>query len=584
MAWQPTAYTLVALVAAGLSGVVAALAWRRRSEPAAGAFVRLVLALGGWALVYGVQLGFDSAETQTLLQGVAFAVGGTVPALWFLFVARYTARDAWLTRPVVAVLVLEPIAVGALSLTNAVHGLVWTDAWLVSEFGWPVLQLSLGPGYVAHIAFAYLLVGAGIGHLIADVTRSNLHRRQTAVLVAGSLPPFVTNVAYTLGVEAGGLRALDPTPFTFVVTSAVFGVAAYRYDLLERAPIARERILTETNDGYLVLDEDGTVIDCNETARRALGATETARWPPDGADRHEARDGEWDDPSALDGRRVTTTHDGRERAYELTGSVLRDRHGRLVGHVIECQDVTEQHAFEQRLEVANRALRHNLRTELSLVRGWAEEIAATGPPELTETAERIVERTEEMAGLSEKTRTMVSTSRYVGEPRQPVDVGQHLEPLLDTFGRLHPNATIETDIPAGVEVAVPEPGALTAPIESIVENAIEHNDRAEPWLEIAVEPPDGSGDDVTIRVTDDGPGIPELERAVIREGSETKLRHGSGVGLWLAYWSVRAAGGRIGFDADNDRGSTVTLYFPAPSDPTDTASARSGGDGEVTGR
>lgn len=65
-----------------------------------------------------------------------------------------------------------------------------------------------------------------------------------------------------------------------------------------------------------------------------------------------------------------------------------------------------------------------------------------------------------------------------------------------------------------------------------------------------------------MQVEDNGPEIPDMELDALRTGSESALRHGSSIGLWLAYWSVRTAGGTIEFDTD-DGGNTVTLEFPA---------------------
>ncbi|MDY6775801.1 MAG: ATP-binding protein, partial [Halobacteria archaeon] len=57
---------------------------------------------------------------------------------------------------------------------------------------------------------------------------------------------------------------------------------------------------------------------------------------------------------------------------------------------------------------------------------------------------------------------------------------------------------------------------------------------------------------------------------VLRNGEETSLLHGSGLGLWFVYWILRMVGGNIEID-DTDTGSRVSLLVPVPeresSDP-----------------
>mgnify|MGYP002760278527 FL=1 len=63
-----------------------------------------------------------------------------------------------------------------------------------------------------------------------------------------------------------------------------------------------------------------------------------------------------------------------------------------------------------------------------------------------------------------------------------------------------------------------------------------------------------------MRITDDGPGIPNAELATLRSGTETDLRHGRGLGLWQLRWGVDELNGTLAFDTDD--GTTVEITVP----------------------
>jgi len=85
------------------------------------------------------------------------------------------------------------------------------------------------------------------------------------------------------------------------------------------------------------------------------------------------------------------------------------------------------------------------------------------------------------------------------------------------------------------------------------------------------EPPEAVDSDVRVEisadadcpritVSDDGPGIDHDEIAVLEAGSETPLRHGSGIGLWLVKWVVDRSSADLSFDA-GPGGTDVTIRF-----------------------
>ena len=65
-------------------------------------------------------------------------------------------------------------------------------------------------------------------------------------------------------------------------------------------------------------------------------------------------------------------------------------------------------------------------------------------------------------------------------------------------------------------------------------------------------------------MSDSGPGLPELERAVLETGEETPLIHGQGLGLWLSYWIVTTLDGEIEV-SEAAQGTTIEIRLPTPA-------------------
>lgn len=257
------------------------------------------------------------------------------------------------------------------------------------------------------------------------------------------------------------------------------------------------------------------------------------------------------------------TSDNKRRQYEFRGTRLVGENGSVDGVVVIGRDITEQALFEERLDVAQRVLRHNIRNDLTVIRGWAEVLEETATGTQQEAVDQILSTVEEIAELSEKTRQMADLDLPAVDEQAVIDVTDRLRGTIEESRQTYPDATIEYDGPGADELWLVADKRFDVAIENAVENAVEHNPSEEPWVRVAVECDAG---ELTVRVHDDGPGIPEMETNVIERGEETPLQHGLGVGLWLTNWCVTTIGGEITFEERTPRGSTVTLRFPTASE------------------
>jgi signal transduction histidine kinase len=116
-------------------------------------------------------------------------------------------------------------------------------------------------------------------------------------------------------------------------------------------------------------------------------------------------------------------------------------------------------------------------------------------------------------------------------------------------------------------VVVRASGTLSFAIEELVENAIRHAD-VTPNVEVSTTT-SADGDSVALRVADNGPGIPDVERRGLTQDLERPLEHTSGLGLWMVRWSVTTAGGSIDIYDNEPRGTVVVIRLPRAAETPD---------------
>lgn len=217
---------------------------------------------------------------------------------------------------------------------------------------------------------------------------------------------------------------------------------------------------------------------------------------------------------------------------------------------------------------------HDLRTPLTAMRGSIDSLLALGEAIPLEDRRELLEGTRDEAerldryiqNLLDMTRLGHGALKLARDWVSPGDiVGSALNRLRAVMAPLQVKTLLPNELPLLYVHA--------ALIEQALVNVLENAARFSPVngrLEVEVGAIDG---ELFFAVSDEGPGIPEEERAKIFDMFYTAARgdrggQGTGLGLAICQGMVGAHGGRISVGQGIDgHGTCITLYLPLQAQP-----------------
>ena len=211
------------------------------------------------------------------------------------------------------------------------------------------------------------------------------------------------------------------------------------------------------------------------------------------------------------------------------------------------------------LEFFNSVLRHDVQNGVEVIRRNAQLLARDLEGEDYERAETIIDWSDNVAELSQRVQRMLEA--VAGDDDRPLDVvdlSAVVGEQVETVEGMTDDIVVETSIADNVAVRADE--MLESVLNNLLTNAVEHNDSNVAEIEVTVGEDDGMA---TVRIADNGPGIPASERKrVFGRGEQGAHSDGSGFGLYFVDVMVDDYGGTIEV-ADNDpRGTVFTIELP----------------------
>ncbi|MDS0259368.1 ATP-binding protein [Haloarcula sp. S1CR25-12] len=530
--------------------------YRHRGSPGVPWFIAAALAISVWCLAYGTALVVFELPLRAHLTALWLLAAVWSGPLFLLFALAYTGRTAvvrsWQALPLLAV----PTVATGLLVTHSWHSLLWTTFRIDPVFDLATASYSLQP--LAYLVLVFTLLSAGLSALLlfeTVVSYGPLYRGEAVAVGLSVVPPAVGSLPWLFGF--GPYPQLNLTPALFLVHVALDSYAFVERNMFETNPTTRRAAERSAVDDIptplFALDTEDCVVTVNDAAVETFELDRSAVLGEPFAAVVPASGGTVDGSES-----ITTTTDGRERQFTVVTAPLTDPADTVVGRTVILQEVTKEREREQRLDVLNRVIRHNLRNEMTVILGHADLVADRATDEaVLDSAATITDSGERLLATGTKAREFEQIRGSQTDTRT-VDVADLVGEAVADLRAEFPSATVDIDVSPGTDTSLTtQPRVLALVVANLLENALAHNESDEPRAAVTLSESETGLD---IGISDNGPGIDPSELAPIRKGTETALEHSTGMGLWVASWGVTMLGGDIDF-ATTDDGTDVSVHL-----------------------
>lgn len=354
MPWAHLLHVLLLFMAAGLGAALGGVAWRRRSVAGAPEFIVLMLAAAVWAITDAAQELTPILAEKIIWTKISYPAIVATPVIWFLFILRQIAPERRLTAKRVALLWIIPAITVGLVFTTERHQLYYTAITPVETVVGPMAVYHYGIWAWVQVGYSSLLVICGNVLLFhaARPTSSRRHARMM-LLAVGALIPLAAGLTYMLKISP--IPGMDLTPIAFTVSGLIYAWVLFHFDLFQLKPTAREALVEQMQDGVLILDADGRILDVNRAAGQLLDRTDDALVGlPVGKALADWRTGDGRPPDTQQTEPQALVSAAGDRCLEWRASPLYDPSGELAGRLVILRDVTAQRNAEEALRESQR--------------------------------------------------------------------------------------------------------------------------------------------------------------------------------------------------------------------------------------
>lgn len=498
-------------------------------------------------------------------------------------------------------LFIVPIVSLLILWTNNIHHLFY------KEYSFSLYETIAGPYFYIHSLYTYGLLSISLIMLLnTSFKTSGIFSKQSILFMVGTAIPIVVNLLGTLKIIP---MTIYITPISFVFTMLLCSLAIFKFNFLGVTPIALQKIVDRISDSYIVLNDDMSIIDFNQTFISTFKIKNVDKVRGKNFETFLKETNLYLNLKEIQNAVKQVKNSPKTVSFELyvkninkyfhveINSILSNEQS--LGTLVLFKDISQHIEDMQKLKDNQESLMeserlaslgqliggiaHNLKTPIMSIAGAAEGLndlikeydSSIDDPtvnnqdhhdiakDMSEWIVKIKNYTEYMSDIITAVKGQAVTlsesedvSFDLDELVKRVNILMKHE-LKNSFTYL--NIQMKTDSKTVIHGDV---NSLVQVINNMISNAIQsYNGKAEQNIDLILAK---QNDNLVISVRDYGSGLPDkVKDKLFKEMITTKGKNGTGLGLYMSYSTIKAHfNGDITFESENGKGTTFNIALP----------------------
>ena len=345
----------------------------RRGVMGAKSFAAILACEAAWAFGFFFETINPTLQGKMFWDHVEWLPILVMPLTIAAFASEYSGKKFNHRWPRIFALTLIPLVALTLVYTNSLWSLAFIAPHLEQAVPFPQYTYDLTPQLWFSLYYAYGLTIYSVISLVSLAFRQKgVFSRQTWIIAIGFLIPLFSTVLTVLGINLGPHR--DSSPFAFILSNLVVAFGLFRYRIFDLVPFARELVMDRMEDGIIILDASGRVVDTNPVALAMLGKSGQKYFGLPA----KAFFPEWLLPIDVSGqiqsaqREIWPEPGVHPVTYDLRITRLVDQAGGFSGQLLILRDISDRKLAEDVLQTAFAGMQQQVAEKTEVLRASEE--------------------------------------------------------------------------------------------------------------------------------------------------------------------------------------------------------------------